>query len=349
MTEQVAVVRGDIFLRHDPGWGHPESPERLVSIYGLLDQSGLAKDLKQVKLYRASKAEICLVHSEDLYHTVENTAGRNGVYLDGDTSTSPESFEAALYAAGSLINAVDEVLAGRLKSCFALVRPPGHHAERDQSMGFCLFNNVAIAAAWALKEKGLKRILIADFDVHHGNATQHSFYDTDQVLYMSTHRYPFYPGTGHFSETGAGKGKGFNLNVPLPGGMGDNEFDTVYTKVLMPVARDYQPELILVSAGFDAYHKDPLGGMAVTEAGFGRLATIFIALARELCNDRLVFTLEGGYSIDGIARCVEETLLQMLGKKPAVGPLGKPVEGFERVLKEVVKYQKQYWKELGDD
>jgi acetoin utilization deacetylase AcuC-like enzyme len=346
MAGKVGVVRGDIFLRHDTGWGHPESSERLASIYGMLDESGLSKELEAVKLRRASKEEICLIHSEEHYDTIENTAGKSQTYLDGDTPTSPESFEAALYAAGSTIGLCDNILSGKLKSGFALVRPPGHHSERDHAMGFCLFNNIAIAAAWALENKGLKKILIVDFDVHHGNGTQKAFYDTDQVLYVSTHRYPFYPGTGYFNEVGMGKGEGFNVNVPLPGGMGDNEFDAIYTRVLAPIAREYKPEMIMVSAGFDAYHLDPLGGMALTEHGFGRLATIFMDLAEELCEGRLVFALEGGYSIEGIARCVQETFTLMLGKKPLTGKMGKPVEGFERILNEVFKYQKRYWKGL---
>lgn len=346
MSKKVGVVRGDIFLRHDTGWGHPENAERLVSIYGMLDQGGLAKDLETVKLKRASKAEVCLVHSERLYETIFDTEGRNQSYLDGDTPTSPESFGAALYAAGSTADLVEKVLAGDLKSGFALVRPPGHHSEHDRAMGFCLFNNIAIAAANALHKKLIKKAAIIDFDVHHGNGTQNSFYDTDQVLYFSSHRYPFYPGSGYFSEVGKGKGEGFNINVPLPGGVGDHEFDAVYTKILIPVVREYQPDIILVSAGFDAYNLDPLGGMKVSEHGFARLASIFIELAEEVCGGKLVFVLEGGYSIDGIARCVHDIFELMLGKKGPVKKTGKPVEGFERLVHEVHKYHKNYWKEL---
>jgi len=346
MAPKVGVVRGDIFLHHDTGWGHPESAERLVSIYGMLDQSGLSKDLHEINLRRAARDEICLIHTEDHYAAIERTAGKSQIYLDGDTPTSAQSFEAALYAAGGLIDLVDQVLSGQLNRGFALIRPPGHHAESDRAMGFCLFNNVAIAAASALKNKRVKKILIVDFDVHHGNGTQHSFYDTDQVLYMSSHRYPFYPGTGYFSEVGRGKGEGFNVNVPLPGGMGDNEFDKVYTKILAPIAREYKPEIIMVSAGFDAYCQDPLGGMEVTEKGYARLDSIFMQLAEELCHGRLVYTLEGGYSVDGIARCIQGSFLQMRKKNKPVEELGKPVEGFDRILKEVHKYQRAYWKEL---
>jgi len=345
MSKKVGVVRGDIFREHDTGPGHPECAERLVSIDAMLDQSGLSRELKPVELRKAGKDEILLIHSEDHYQRIAQTKGRDS-YLDGDTPASPKSFEAALYAAGSLLELVERVLAGKLDSGFALVRPPGHHAEEGQAMGFCLFNNIGIAAAYALKRKGLKRVLVADFDVHHGNGTQHSFYDTDQALYFSSHRYPFYPGTGYFNEVGEGRGKGFTVNVPLPGGMGDAEYDAIYTKVLMPVAREYQPELILISAGFDSYYQDPLGGMEVTEQGFARLGSVFIQLADELCGGKLVLVLEGGYSVEGSARCIQEILMRMLEKQEPVAELGKPIAGFERVVQEVYKYQKSYWKGL---
>ena len=345
MSKKVGVVRGKIFLEHDTGYGHPECPERLVSIYGMLDQTGISKEVKEVELRKATKEEILLIHSEDHYERIESTKGRE-TYLDGDTPASPKSFEAALFAVGGLLELTEQVLADQLESGFALVRPPGHHAEKDQAMGFCLFNNIAIASAWAIKEKGLNRILIADFDVHHGNGTQHSFYDTDRVLYFSTHRYPFYPGTGFYNEVGKGKGQGFSVNVPLPGGMGDSEYDSIYTKILMPIAREYQPELILVSAGFDSYYQDPLGGMEMTEQGFARLGSIFIQLANELCRGKLIFVLEGGYSVEGIAKCIQAIMMRMLKKQELVSETGEPVKGFERLLEEVHRYQKSYWKGL---
>jgi len=344
MSKSVGVVRSEIFLNHDTGYGHPECSERLVSIYGLLDQSGLSKELKEVELRKASKQEICLVHSDYHYSVIERTKGRN-TYLDGDTPASADSFETALYAVGSLLALTEQVLSGKLKTGFALVRPPGHHAEQERAMGFCLFNNIAIASAWAVKEKGLKRVLVVDFDVHHGNGTQHSFYGTDQVLYFSSHRYPFYPGTGWFNEVGEGKGEGFTVNVPLPGGAGDTELDAIYSKVLMPIAREYKPELIMVSAGFDAYYDDPLGGMEVSEQGYARLGSIFMDLADELCNGRLIFVLEGGYSLEGIAKCIQAIILRMIGKEKRINQLeGKPVGGLEKILNGVYKFQKHYWK-----
>ncbi len=346
MAKKVGVVKGDIFLEHDTGRSHPESAGRLVSIYGMLDQTGISREVKTVELRKATREEILAIHSEAHYRAIEHTQGKEGTYLDGDTPASPKSFEAALFAAGSLIELTRSVLSGELDSGFALVRPPGHHAERDRAMGFCLFNNVAIAAAWALREKGLQRVLIADFDVHHGNGTQHSFYETDQALYFSTHRYPFYPGTGYFNEVGKNRGEGFTVNVPLPGGMGDAEFDAVYSKVLIPIARAYRPELILISAGFDSYYQDPLGGMEMTEQGFARLGSIFIRLADELCQGKLVLALEGGYAVEGSARCIREIMLRLLGKAELVPELGEPVSGFERVLEEVAKHHRSYWKEL---
>ncbi len=348
MAQKVGVVRGEIFLKHDTGWGHPECADRLVSIYSMLDQSGLSQKLVEVELRQATVDEICLIHSKSHYKVIENTKGKDVVYLDGDTPTSPHSFESALYAVGSLINLVDKVLDGELNSGFALIRPPGHHAERERAMGFCLFNNIAIASAWALREKGLKKILIVDFDVHHGNGTQHSFYKTNEVLYFSSHRYPFYPGTGYFSEVGDGKGEGFTVNVPLPGGMGDEDYDAVYTKLLLPIALEYNPELVLVSAGFDPYYQDPLGGMEVTEKGFARLATILLEIANKTCNGKIVFTLEGGYSIDGIARCIKEIIALLLGESNPLEPLGKPTSTAENILEQLIKYQKNYWRGLGE-
>jgi len=346
MAEKVGVVRGEIFLKHDPGWGHPECPERLVSIYGMLDQSGLSQNLAPVELRKAEKSEILLIHSERHYQDIASTRGKSSSYLDPDTSTSPDSFDAALYAVGGLLNLVEKVLEGELSSGFALIRPPGHHAERERAMGFCLFNNIAIASAWAVKEKGLKRVLVADFDVHHGNGTQHSFYDTDQVLYFSSHRYPFYPGTGYFNEVGEGKGEGFTVNVPLPAGMGDEDYDAIYRELLLPIALEYQPELVLVSAGFDPYYQDPLGGMEVTENGFARLASILMEIAQKSCEGKLVFALEGGYSVEGIARSIQKIMQLLLGEIAPINRLSSPSERLSKILSELKKYQTNYWKGL---
>ena len=233
-TAKTALVDDPVFMEHDTGPGHPERPERLAAIGAALRERGLDKLLTKLPLREATEEELLRVHTKELIRRVAGTAGRDQDYLDGDTPTSPQSYHAALLAAGSLINAADAVITGQADNAFALVRPPGHHAEPGRSMGFCLFNNIAIAAAHALDRHGLKRILIVDWDVHHGNSTQHTFYHDPRVLFFSIHRYPFYPGTGGIDEIGEGPGKGYNINVPVPGGHGDELYDEVFARILSP-------------------------------------------------------------------------------------------------------------------
>jgi len=248
-----------------------------------------------------------------------------------------------------LIRAVWE---GTIKNGFALVRPPGHHAERDRAMGFCLFNNVAIGAHYAMNRFSLERVLIVDWDVHHGNGTQHSFYADPRVLYFSTHRYGFfYPGSGGAAETGKGKGEGFTVNVPLSSGSGDSEYGIIFERVLRPIALEYRPQLILVSAGFDTHYDDPLGGMEVTEKGFARLTQILMEIAEATAQGKLVFTLEGGYDIEGEKRSVNAVLRELaqaspLDKKDLIEKekaKDQRIEGFILQIKEI---QKRYWKSL---
>jgi len=261
---KTAVYRHDLFLEHQPGYDHPESPDRLRVIYEQLDQEKIRSHFLYPQFEPASLESIGLIHSESLLQRVAATGGRDHDFLDADTRTSARSYDAACLAVGALIDGVASIEQGEVDNAFCLVRPPGHHAERDQSMGFCLFNNVAIAASWAGKELGMERVMIVDWDLHHGNGTQHSFYDTDQVLYLSSHQYPYYPGTGALLENGQGDGEGYTVNIPLPGGQGDMEFARMYNELVVPVARAYKPELILVSCGFDIYDGDPLGAMQVS-------------------------------------------------------------------------------------
>jgi acetoin utilization deacetylase AcuC-like enzyme len=237
---------------------------------------------------------------------------------------SAKSYEAAIYAAGGLIVAAEAVIKKEVDSAFALVRPPGHHATRDRAMGFCIFNNVAIAAGFALSKLNLNRALIVDFDVHHGNGTQDAFYADSRVLYFSTHQYPFYPGTGRVNETGTGEGEGTTLNFPMAAGWGDEEYLRAFNEVLVPVARRFQPELILVSAGFDPHWADQLAMMRVTVTGFSQMAIILKELAAELCQGRLVFTLEGGYNLRVVASSVKAIFDVLLGNSEIEDPLGKP-------------------------
>ena len=341
------IVADPVFMKHDTGPGHPERRERLERIYSMLQEQGLWEAAEKIPLREASAEELLRVHAPGHLERVAATAGRDRSWMDGDTPTGADSYQAALLAAGSLLNATDAVCSDRLDNAFALVRPPGHHAEREQAMGFCLFNNVAVAAAHALDQHGMSRVLVIDWDVHHGNGTQHSFYSDPRLLYFSTHRYPFYPGTGYFDEIGSGPGRGYTVNVPLPAGSDDSVFDAVFARLLEPVARGFQPELILVSAGFDAHRRDPLGGMMVTEQGYARMAARVLALARELCGGKLVITLEGGYDLEGQAKSVAEVMMLMMGKKEAPPGDLEPPPGFEQIIDKEKQCLGELWPGLG--
>jgi acetoin utilization deacetylase AcuC-like enzyme len=240
-----------------------------------------------------------------------------------DTPVSFGSFEAALYAAGGVIKATDAVMTGEVNSAFALVRPPGHHATRDKGMGFCLFNNIAIAAKYALDKYTVKRIAIIDFDVHHGNGTQEAFESNSSVLYVSTHESPLYPGSGSINEIGTGEAKGTKINIPLPAGCGDTEYERCYTEVIVPVVTRFKPELILVSAGYDAHFADDLAMMQLTVSGYGMIVKFIKDLADSLCNGRIILTLEGGYNLNALAASVKATFDVLLGASEIQDPLGK--------------------------
>lgn len=312
---KTAVYRDKLFLEHQPGFSHVESPERLRIIYEELDRADTGKHLLYPVFESASLEIIGLNHTRDLIKKISATAGRQHDYLDADTQTSARSFDAACLAAGALVDGIQRIADKEVDNAFCLVRPPGHHAEKDQAMGFCLFNNVAIAAHWAIEMLGMERILIFDWDLHHGNGTQHSFYDTDKVLYCSTHQYPYFPGTGALVETGEGVGDGFTLNVPLPGGQGDLDFVQICLNLIVPVARQYRPEIILVSCGFDIYGGDPLGTMQVSSSGFAQMTQIMQNLADETCDGRLLITLEGGYNLKGMRDGALAVLTELCGEK----------------------------------
>ncbi|HKX11785.1 MAG TPA: histone deacetylase [bacterium] len=305
---KIGIVHDRRFLQHETGPMHPERPDRLRALEPLLRQPGLEKKWLEIAPRKASLEEILLVHDRQHLEEVARTAEAKGTYLDGDTFAGAHSYEAALLAAGGLVESVDRVLDGEVDSAFAWVRPPGHHAEREYAMGFCLFNNVGIAAEHLIKNKGLSRVAIVDFDVHHGNATQHMFYDRPEIFYASTHRYPFYPGTGAASETGSGAGKGYNLNLPLAAGAGDAEYRRVFEDRLLPALREYKPQFLLISAGYDAHVRDPLGGMRVSDAGFREMTAALESVAADFCGGKSVYTLEGGYDLEGLAGGVGETL-----------------------------------------
>ncbi|RUM38738.1 MAG: histone deacetylase [Desulfobulbus sp.] len=312
---KTAIYRDRLFLQHQPGYDHPETPERLQVIYDELDKEPIGRHFLYPAFEPVSDDILTLNHSEKLVKRIAATKGRDHDYLDADTRTSAESWEAARLAVGALIDGITRLDNGEIDNAFCLIRPPGHHAEKDQSMGFCLFNNVAIAARWAQKELGLKKIMIIDWDLHHGNGTQHSFYDTDRVLYLSSHQFPYYPGTGALLEQGSGTGDGFTINIPLPGGQGDLEFARIYNELVLPVTRQYKPELILISCGFDIYKDDPLGAMEVTSDGFAWMTRQLISIADEICEGKLLVTLEGGYNLTGMRDGALAVLAELCGKR----------------------------------
>ena len=311
------------FREHDAGLGHPERPERVDALVGGLADAGLADALTRFPARPATSAELLRVHTEEHVARVASSRGRT-LRFDPDTQAGPRSYEAALLAAGAVADAVDRVLEGEIDRALLAVRPPGHHALADRAMGFCLFNNVAVGAAHALF-RGLARVMIVDFDVHHGNGTQDIFYDDPRVLYLSSHAVPFYPGTGSLDEVGEGRGHGFTVNLPMPAGLGDEDYARVYREIAEPIGRAFDPELVLVSAGFDAHRGDPLAGMDLTRRGYAELTEVCLAVAGGAARGRTVVALEGGYRLDAIAQAGAAVAEGLLGRGPA--PLAWPSAG----------------------
>lgn len=310
----VGVVRDIRFLAHLKGEDHWESPKRLERVYDMLDRLDGTWPISYLPARLADEQTLQLVHAPAYIRQIADTANYAHSRLTGDTFATEGSFEAASLAAGSVVAAIDAVLEGRARSVFVLARPPGHHAEASRASGFCLFNNVAIGARYARQVKQLSKVLVVDWDVHHGNGIQHIFEQDPAVLYFSSHHYPMFPGTGYFLETGRGAGEGFSINVPLGKNWHDGDYATVYERLLKPVAKAFKPDLILVAAGFDNHAKDPLGKMKVTEQGFAGLTRILMDLAHVCCDDRLVLVLEGGYHGDALASCVKAVLGELCGR-----------------------------------
>jgi acetoin utilization deacetylase AcuC-like enzyme len=329
------------FLAHDTGQGHPERAERLRAMVGGLQGSGTWDRLNVWEPAPVDEVTLELVHDQALVQAVKALVARGGGHIDADTVTSPGSWEAALRAAGGLVEAVAGVADGRLQNALCLVRPPGHHATPHRAMGFCLFNNVAIAAEWLIANGKAERIAILDYDVHHGNGTQDAFYDRADVLYLSTHQYPLYPGSGHWTENGSGPGLGYTVNLSLPPGSGDDVYAAALPRVIEPVVRRYQPDFVLVSLGFDAFWADPLAMLRLSIGGaYTSLMRSARDLAAELCGGRLVVGLEGGYDLRALAAGGDAVCRLLLGEEPAPDPLGLapqqvPVSAAEPVLSSV--------------
>jgi acetoin utilization deacetylase AcuC-like enzyme len=299
-------VYGDIYLKHDTGAGHPERAERLTAIVNRLKKNELLLNLVAINPRPASPEWLTTVHAPEYVARVKMSCQAGAGYLDsGDTPVCVNSYDVALAAVGGVLSAVDAVINGKVTNAFCAVRPPGHHALKDRAMGFCLFNNVAIAARYIQKKHKLAKVLIVDWDVHHGNGTQAAFYDDPTVFYFSAHQSPFYPGTGNVEERGEAKGVGFTLNVPLSAGSGDAEYQRAFEERLKPAAKAFKPDFVLISAGFDAAQHDLLGRMKLTPAGYAALTRIVKEIAEGTCHGRLVSILEGGYNLDALAASVE--------------------------------------------
>jgi len=339
--KRTGIVVDSRYQNHITPSGHLERPERIATLVEHLEhykRDGLVR----LQPRSATAEEILANHDPSHLQHVEATTGMGYSSFDPDTHASDESYETALLAAGGFLAVIDAIVDGRVDNGFALVRPPGHHAEADRAMGFCLFNNVASGAHYLRRKHGLERVLIVDWDVHHGNGTQHSFYDDSGVLFISTHRYPFYPGTGAADECGVSNGMGFTVNLPLPPGLGDDEYVDAFRRVVDPVSRQFDPQFVLVSAGFDHHAFDPLGGMQVTGRGVSATTRVLMDVARDHCDGHLAAVLEGGYSLEALRESVTCVLDEMGESDGDLGGFGGG--GADDVLALVERVQKRFWK-----
>jgi len=311
---KVGFVYDDAFLLHASQSSHPEHPDRLNAIVASLKSGGLWDKLKHIEPHAASVDELELIHSKAYIEEVKQTSGRESDWLDPDTYVCKDSFRVASLAAGGVIDAVQEVVRGEVDSAFCAVRPPGHHAENDAARGFCLFNNIAIGAAYARSKLGVERAAILDWDVHHGNGTQSSFYSDPTVHYTSLHQYPYYPGSGAAAERGAGDGLGFTLDFPLPAGTGDDEVMAALEVFWIKEMDKFKPNLIMISAGFDGHAEDHFADWRLTDNGYIQIMRIAMRSARAHCGGKIVSVLEGGYYLPALSRCVGTHIKELLSR-----------------------------------
>ena len=305
----IGFVYDGEYLKHDTGPEHPERPDRLRAIVGHLDKIGMLRNIRQFHPVSAPLDWIQKAHAPSYIQMIERRCLAGETVLDsGDTHVCKESFSVALLAAGGVLRAVDEVMGGDTKKVFCAVRPPGHHAETHSVMGFCLFNNIAVGARYAQQKYGLSRVAILDWDVHHGNGTQEIFWRDPSVLYISTHQYPLWPGTGASNEIGEGAGEGFTLDCPMRPGSGEDEFIGVFRNRIVPALDKFRPELLMISAGFDAHRDDPLANINLTEGSFAAMTGFACEVASKYCEGRIVSVLEGGYNLNALAKSVEAHL-----------------------------------------
>ncbi len=352
MTRKTGIIKDKRYLRHGDGFSDPETPQRLSSIYEMLDNPQQSWKFVEIEPRQATDEELALNHCPAYIRQLQATAGQKFVSLDPDTVATAESYEVARLAVGGLLRAIDAVMTGEVDNAFALVRPPGHHAGESGAAGFCLFNNVAVGGLYALQKYGLDRVLIVDWDLHHGNGTQQTFYEDDRVLYFSTHQYPAYPGTGALEEIGRGEGSGYTVNVPIRSGADDAQYVKMYRRILVPLARSFRPQLVLLSAGFDIYFRDPLGNMRVTPEGFAKLTRILLSIADECCGGKLVATLEGGYHVSGLTDSVKAVLQEMRGDTEVSEEDLQELEAsadpvIDPLIRRVIDGIKPYWPVFG--
>lgn len=343
--DKIGLVYHPDYLIHTQAQ-HPERKERLEHIWSALSEQGLMERVETIKPIPATVEQIARVHDPAHIRSVEEACRQGRHFIDMDTYIVPQSYEIALMAAGGALKGLQLIMDGQFNRVFALVRPPGHHAERSRAMGFCFFNNIAVAAAAAKQDYGLEQVAIIDWDVHHGNGTEQIFEEDPSVLFLSIHQSPAYPGSGHFRDVGRGAGAGYTVNIPLPAGAGDAEYGLFFDRVIVPILDIYKPELVLISAGQDAYHLDPLAGMALTYQGYYRMAEALAGVADRCCRGRILLCLEGGYHLIGQAGAVVQTL-NALGRWglpiPEQSSHPDPSTAARHRLEEVIEVQGKYW------
>jgi acetoin utilization deacetylase AcuC-like enzyme len=348
--QPVVIVKDDRYSQHLEKVPHLESPRRYRAMKEALADPSLNGRLREAAPRMASPEELAWVHTREHIERVARSAQRPLTSFDLDTAATEKSYDVARLAVGGVFSLLDEIWSGRGKRGFACIRPPGHHAEPDKAMGFCLFNNAALGARYLREQYSVKKVMIVDIDVHHGNGTQAAFYDTDEVLFLSFHQFPGYPGTGNYGEVGEGKGEGYTVNIPLAKGHGDRDLARIVYFFINPLAQMYRPEIILVSCGFDLYHRDRLGGMKVTPEGYGLISFFLTSIAEKVCGGRIAFIMEGGYSLRGIKDCGLAVMQALCGlpilRAREIDKMIGDAGGARKIpsLRKVMDVQKKYWK-----
>jgi acetoin utilization deacetylase AcuC-like enzyme len=340
MTEySTRIVYDQIFLQHDKP-GHPENANRLRSIISELIEKKLFEQAELIKSRAADVEEITICHKKEYVEYVKKFSEKGGGYFDPDTYSNKYSFKSAAIAVGSSIDLTKSVISGKIRNGFALVRPPGHHALANRSMGFCLFGNIAIAAKFALTKQGINKVAIVDFDVHHGNGTEALVGKDPNILFISSHQYPFYPGSGSINDIGTGDAEGTIVNIPLQAGVGDEGFRMIYEKIVIPSLERFSPDLILVSAGYDAHWDDPLANLTLSLTGFDWISRKLIDVANKICDGKIIFFLEGGYNLNVLKFGVTNSIRALMEIEEFEDPIGKtknPEEDVKKIARELIK------------